>query len=186
MKRFTRGAIALLILIAWALPCHDVEARRDRAQAQAPGADPSRAPRPPRAEKARSAPAASDSTEVRRFVDDGNSDFIRAWMKGDADLFAGCFAADGALLYPGRSAIVGRDRIRDRMKAVFSKYRMTAGAISTIDLYVLGDTAYETGKWKFAIGPIGKPAEPDSGRYIEVWKREGKVWKMWRDISVPE
>jgi uncharacterized protein (TIGR02246 family) len=183
MKRFARGAIALLVLIAWALPCHDVEARRSLARAHASGAGTTRAPR---AEKPHATAAATDSMEVRRFVDDGNSDFIRAWMTGDADLFAGCFAADGALLHPGRPAVVGRDRIRERMKAVFSKYRMAAGAISTIDLYVLGDTAYETGKWKFDIGPIGGSAEPDSGRYIEVWKREGKAWKMWRDISVPE
>lgn len=167
MGRVARGAIAGIVLIAWALPCHDADS------GQAAKADSVQA-------------ALADSIQVRASIDEGNADFVRAWLTGDPDLFASCFAADGALLHPGRPAIVGRDRIRDRMKAVFSKIRMTAGAITTVDVYIFGDTAYETGKWKFAIGPIGRAAEPDSGRYIEVWKRVGDGWKMWRDISVPE
>jgi uncharacterized protein (TIGR02246 family) len=175
MRRIARGAIAGLVLIAWALPCHDADSGEG-----------------PRAQAARTAEADSvqaamaDSIQARASIDQGNANFVRAWMTGDADLFASCFAEDGALLHPGRPALVGRDRIRNSMKAVFSKYRMTVGAITTVDVYLLGDTAYETGKWKFAIGPVGQPAEPDSGRYIEVWKRVGDGWKMWRDISVPE
>ncbi|HEY7727881.1 MAG TPA: nuclear transport factor 2 family protein [Candidatus Eisenbacteria bacterium] len=175
MRRVARGGIALFLLVAWALPCHDAEARRKSVRLRGAGAE------------ARSEPAAeADSVRVRGFVDAGNADFIRAWMTGDADLFAGCFARDGALLHPGRPAVVGRDGIRERMNGVFAKYRMRAGEITTVDLFILGDTAYETGKWKFAIGPIGQPAAPDSGRYVEVWKREGDAWRMWRDIGVPK
>ena len=177
MRRIARGAVAALVLIAWALPCHDAEAKRKFARPDAAGGG--------RVTSA-AARAEADSVQVRKFVDDGNASFIRAWMTGDADLFAGCFAADGALLHQGRPAVVGREKIRERMKGVFAKYRMAAGEITTVDIFILGDTAYETGKWKFAIGSVGQAAEPDSGRYIEVWKREGGGWKMWRDIGVPE
>jgi uncharacterized protein (TIGR02246 family) len=193
MRRIVRSAIAVVVLIAWALPCHDAEAKGKFARNHAAGAG-GKKPAAVQAEadsvqagKANAVQAAAaDSVQARKSVDEGNANFVRAWMTGDAGLFADCFAADGALLQPGRPALVGRERIRDRMKAVFAKYRMTEGEITTIDVYILGDAAYETGKWKFAIGPIGQPAEPDSGRYIEVWKRVGEGWKMWRDISVPE
>jgi len=131
-------------------------------------------------------PAAADSTEVRRAVDAGNAAFLRAWKAGDAVLFSMLFAEDGALLQPGGRLIRGRDRILERMKDVFARVRMTEGTITTVDVFVLGDTAFETGKWRFTIGPIGQPAEPDSGHYVEVWKRDGtRGWHMWRDIGVP-
>lgn len=137
---------------------------------------------------ARAAPTpAADSASVRAAIDRGNARFIQAWQTGDADLFASLFADDGALLRPGGPATVGRESIRARMKDVFRRVRMTQGTIVTSDVFLLGDTAYETGRWSFAIGPIGIPnPEPNSGRYVEVWKRDPRRgWRMWRDIGVP-
>jgi len=127
-----------------------------------------------------------DSIDVRKQVDEGNATFVKAWQTGDAALFASCFAEDGATLHPGGHQVLGKEEILNHMTNVFSKVRMTEGTITTVDLFVLGDIAYETGKWKFAIGAVGQAAEPDSGYYVEVWKRVGKgQWKMWRDIGVP-
>src|SRR6267378_3648480 len=132
---------------------------------------------------ASAATVASDSAAVRAAVDAGNTAFITAWQTGDADLFASLFAQDGALLRPGGGLTVGRENIRSRMREVFGRVRMTYGTITTADLFVIGDTAYETGAWNFTIGPIGSTtAEPDSGQYVEVWKRDRSgAWMMWRD-----
>ena len=129
----------------------------------------------------------ADSAEVRAAIDEGNAGFVRAWQTGDADLFASLFATDGALLRPGGGLTVGRDRIRSRMRDVFASVRMTEGTITTADVFLIGDTAYETGFWNFTIGPIGSTtSEPDSGHYVEIWKRDRTgEWKMWRDIGVP-
>jgi len=134
------------------------------------------------------ASASSDSAAVRTAIDLGNASFLRAWQTGDADLFASLFATDGALLRPGGGLTVGRANIRARMKDVFSRVRMTFGTITTVDVFVIGDTAYETGVWNFTIGPLGSTtAEPDSGNYVEVWtKDKAGAWKMWRDIGVPK
>ncbi len=129
--------------------------------------------------------AADDSATVRRAIDAGNAQFIQGWVKGDARLFAECFAADGAQLAANGRINYGRDAIRDRMHQVFEKVRMQDGAITTTNVFILGDTAYETGKWRFTFVSEGK-AEPDSGRFVEVWRRQKPgVWKMWRDIGVP-
>jgi uncharacterized protein (TIGR02246 family) len=134
-----------------------------------------------------SSASADDSSAVRAAIDAGNAAFIRAWQTGDADLFASLFAEDGALLRPGGALTVGRDKIRSRMKDVFSRVRMTEGTITTVDVFVIGETAYETGTWVFTLGPIGSTtSEPDSGNYVEIWKRVNETWKMWRDIGVPK
>lgn len=134
------------------------------------------------------AAASSDSAGVRTAIDAGNAAFLRAWQTGDADLFASLFATDGALLRPGGGLTVGRENIRARMKNVFSRVCMTFGTITTVDVFVIGNTAYETGQWTFTIGPRGSTtAEPDSGNYVEVWTRDkAGAWKMWRDIGVPK
>ena len=129
-----------------------------------------------------------DSVAVRAAIDAGNAAFIRAWQIGDADLFASLFADDGALLRPGGGLTVGRENIRSRMRDVFKRVRMTEGTITTADVFLIDDTAYETGAWNFTIGPIGSTtSEPDSGSYVEIWKRDDAgAWKMWRDIGVPK
>jgi len=132
--------------------------------------------------------SAADSSAARAGIDAGNAAFIRAWELGDADLFASLFADDGALLRPGGGLTVGREGIRGRMRDVFARVRMTVGTIATADVFVIGDTAYETGAWNFTIGPIGSTtSEPDSGQYVEVWKRDrAGAWKIWRDIGIPK
>ncbi|HYQ96316.1 MAG TPA: SgcJ/EcaC family oxidoreductase [Candidatus Eisenbacteria bacterium] len=129
-----------------------------------------------------------DSARVRSSIDAGNAAFVLAWQSGDADLFASLFADDGALLRPGGGLTIGRESIRSRMRDVFSQVRMTNGTITTADVFLIGDTAYETGAWNFTIGPIGSTtSEPDSGHYVEIWKRDRSgAWKMWRDIGVPK
>ncbi len=140
------------------------------------------------APRAFAATAASDSSAVRSAIDAGNASFISAWQTGDADLFASLFALDGAMLRPGGGLTVGRKNIRARMREVFARLRMTFGTIATTDVFVIGDTAYETGSWSFVIGPIGSTtAEPDSGQYVEIWKRDrAGEWSMWRDIGIPK
>jgi uncharacterized protein (TIGR02246 family) len=129
--------------------------------------------------------AADDSATVRRAIDAGNAQFIRGWTAGDARVFADCFADDGAQLAANGRINYGRDAIHDRMEKVFEKLRMQDGDITTTNVFIIGDTAYETGKWRFTFVSEGK-AEPDSGRFVEVWKRQKPgVWKMWRDIGVP-
>lgn len=134
------------------------------------------------------AAATPDSAEARKQIDAGNDRFIRGWISGDADLFAGCFAEDGALFRGGGAVVRGRDAIRARMKDVFSRYRMARGTIRTTGLWFLDDRAYETGKWVFTIGRADSlnAAEPDSGYYLEIWRVEDGRWKMWRDIGIPK
>jgi uncharacterized protein (TIGR02246 family) len=137
-----------------------------------------KAPSPPR--------AADDSATVRRSIDLGNANYIAGWTKRDPVLFSECFAPDGAILSPSGRTIYGRPAIAARMTEIFKSEAMQEGRIATTHVYVLGDIAYETGRWWFTFVSDGK-AEPDSGRFVEVWKRQKPgQWKMWRDVGVPK
>jgi len=141
----------------------------------------------PHAAKAPAMPRpADDSVTVRRAIDLGNANYIAGWTKRDAAMFSECFAPDGAILTQTGRTIYGRPAIAERMTGVFQSLGMQEGRIATTHVYVLGDIAYETGRWWFTFVSDGKAA-PDSGRFVEVWKRQQPgVWKMWRDIGVPK
>jgi uncharacterized protein (TIGR02246 family) len=129
--------------------------------------------------------AVDDSTEARRQIDAGNARILEAWKTGDAALFASVYALDAALLEPGHAPVSGKEAILQRMQGIFAKDRMKEGAIAIHDVFVLGDHAYATGTWKFSIGPIGKKAKTRSGRFVDVWVREGAGrWMKWRDVGV--
>ena len=128
-----------------------------------------------------------DSIEVRSAIDRGNAGYIEAWKKRDADAFAALFAQDGAMLPARGGLVMGRARIKDRMAQVMKKVGMREGVITTRRVFIIGDLAYETGSWKFTFVDTSGTAEPDSGQYVEVWRRVGKrEWKMYRDIGVPK
>ena len=130
--------------------------------------------------------AVDDSTEARRQIEVGHARILEAWKAGDAALFASVYALDAALLEPGHAPVSGKEAILARMQGIFARDRMREGSISVEDVYVLGDHAYATGKWKYAIGPIGKKAKTRSGRFVDIWVREGAGrWMKWRDVGVP-
>lgn len=130
--------------------------------------------------------AVDDSTEARRQIEAGNARIVEAWKTGNAALFASVYSLDAALLEPGRPPITGKEAILRRMEGIFARDRMKEGAIVIQDVFVLGDHAYATGTWKFAIGPIGKRAKTRSGRFVDIWVREGAGrWMKWRDVGVP-
>jgi len=148
----------------------------DRAEAQ----------QPPQRDPMTLVYAVDDSTEARRQIEAGNARVLEAWKTGDAALYASVYALDGALLEPGQSPVTGKEAILQRMQGIFAKDRMKEGSITVQDVFVLGDHAYATGKWKFSVGPVGKKAKTRSGRFVDVWVREGAGrWMKWRDVGVP-
>jgi len=80
---------------------------------------------------------------------------------------------------------VGREGIRSRMREVFARVRMTMGTIKTADVFMMGDTAYETGR---GTSPSVRSAPPPSNPIRAVRRgleaRGSGAWKIWRDIAL--
>ncbi|TFB12676.1 nuclear transport factor 2 family protein [Candidatus Marinimicrobia bacterium MT.SAG.4] len=77
--------------------------------------------------------------------------------------------------------IVGWEGLQAHFQATFD-----AGAgdlqLTAIDLSVNGDMAHVVGKYTVTIQPEEGEAISDSGKYVELWKRENGSWKMNTDI----
>ena len=58
--------------------------------------------------------------------------------------------------------------------------------VTTVDLWLDGDTAYETGKYSYKYQENGQPVT-EQGRYVTIWKRQTDgSWKIISDMGVPE
>ncbi len=118
-------------------------------------------------------PGTSDTlADVRRAIDKGNAQWSEGWAKGDAAMVAAIFAEDGVQLAGSGKIIKGRQQILERQKAAMQGadpgVKVT---VTTVNVWLDGDTAYETGKYKYEYTEKGKPGK-DEGRYVTIWKRQ--------------
>ena len=62
----------------------------------------------------------------------------------------------------------------------------TETTIETLNVWLEGDIAYETGKYTYRFKREGKDVT-SSGKYVVVWKRQDNGgWKILRDIGLPD
>jgi uncharacterized protein (TIGR02246 family) len=128
----------------------------------------------------------SEMTEVRRAIDAGNAVWVEAWAKGDATMLPDTFTVDGRELVAGGKVFKGRKQIlalmRDTMQKRGGKAKLT---VTTTDVWLDGNTAYETGTavYEFTVG--GQPQTLER-RYFTIWKRQSKrgAWKIYSNTGV--
>ena len=119
--------------------------------------------------------------KVRDAVERGNRAFVAAYAAHDSAKIAALYAPDAAAFPPGAERAQGRDAIRK-----FWQGNMDAGVsnvtLRTIDVISSGTLATESGE--FALDAPGKDGKPVhvTGKYVVVWKRNGGVWQLYRDI----
>ena len=125
--------------------------------------------------------------EAKRAIDKGNAQWIEAWEKGDPEMLAAIFDDDGVMLPQGGKVFKGRQQILERQKgAMQSVTRPIKVSVITVKIWLDGNTAYETGKYKYEYTEKGKPVT-EEGRYVTIWKRQGDgSWKLSMDMAVPE
>ena len=125
--------------------------------------------------------------DARKAIDKGNAQWVDAWDKADASLIAGLFAADGALLGRNGKSFKGPNQILERMKTVMEAAgKGVKATVTTVDLWLDGDTAYETGKYSYTSQEKGQPVT-DEGRYVTIWRRQSDgSWKIIMDMGVPK
>ena len=124
---------------------------------------------------------------VRRAIDKGNAQWSEGWAKGDPAMVAAIFAEDGVQLSSSGKVIKGRQQILERQKAAMQGadpgVKVT---VTTTNVWLDGDTAYETGKYKYEYTEKGKPGK-DEGRYVTIWKHQKDgSWKLSMDMGLPQ
>lgn len=135
-------------------------------------------------------PKSADSdnlSDVKRAIDKGNSLWSEGWAKGDAAAVAALFASDGIQLIGNGKVFKGPREISGHLKTVMqSADPGVKVTVKTLKIWLDGDTAYESGRYKYEYTEKGKPGS-DEGLYVTIWKRQGDgSWKLAMDMGVPK
>ncbi len=108
----------------------------------------------------------------------GNKALCAHLAAGDAAAMAGCYTADAVVMPPNARACKGRRAItaywRDAMAAGVRR-----ATLRTVTLEQHGATAIERGE---ATLKGDRGVVLDKAKYVVVWKREGRAWKLHVDI----
>lgn len=118
---------------------------------------------------------------VRKIIDANNKQFIEAFNKGDAAAIANMYTMDARVLPPNSEMVEGRANIQKYWQGA-----MTAGlkivSLEAVHVEPQGNIAVEVGRYTLTIPGAGGTTTTDKGKYVVVWKREGRSWKLAVDI----
>jgi uncharacterized protein (TIGR02246 family) len=118
------------------------------------------------------------TTDIQAEVIAGNKAFMEAFGRADATRMASLYTVGGQLLPPTSDFVTGRDAIQAFWQGAIDM-GLKQAKLETVEVESHGDTAIEVGKYTL-LGAEGQVA--DVGKYLVVWKTEGGVWKLHRDI----
>ena len=118
------------------------------------------------------------STDIRTDILACNKNFMDAFGKGDAGGVAALYTAGGQLLPPNRDVVAGREAIRAFWQGAMD-LGLKEATLETVEVEGFGNAAVEVGSYTLR-AEGGQVAA--AGKYVVVWKAEGGVWKLHRDI----
>lgn len=116
--------------------------------------------------------------DIKAQIDKANAAFVAAFAKGDAAAIAAMYTTDAQAFPPNSDVVRGRAAIQKLWEGAMGMGVKTVKLQAT-EVESHGTVAHEVGAYALADAD-GK--ELDSGKYIVIWKREGNVWKLYRDI----
>jgi len=120
--------------------------------------------------------ATKTAAAVAAIIKANNKALGAALKAGDAAAIGKMYAKGAKLLPPNSGILKGKDIVAFWQGAVGGG--ITGLTLKSQEVDVHGTTAIEVGTYAMstAAGPM------DNGKYIVVWKKEGKEWKLSRDI----
>jgi uncharacterized protein (TIGR02246 family) len=108
-----------------------------------------------------------------------NDVWTAAFNKGDAAAVAALYSEDAYVLPPGSAMVKGRPAIEAFWRQ--AAQQMTDAKLTTVDVLPLGRTAARE------IGTVtlktkSQPPQEIVGKYVVVWRKMGREWKLATDI----
>jgi uncharacterized protein (TIGR02246 family) len=120
----------------------------------------------------------AQSREARAAVEDNEAKFSASFAKGDSQAVSNLYAEDAAILPPNGARIEGRANIRNFWQGAYDA-GVKKVETKTVEVGGSGNTVHEVGT--YTLYDSGDKVL-DEGKYVVVWKKEGKNWLMFRDI----
>lgn len=131
-------------------------------------------------------PGLSDAD--RQAIDAAHTAFSTAAAAGDYTAVSAMYTEDATLLPPNMPPAAGRIAI----KAVFGLFPpVGAMTLTTDEVNGTADMAAVRGSYVILFAPPGAPAFPDSGKFVELWRKQADgnwliVWDIFNsNIAAP-
>ena len=117
----------------------------------------------------------------RQDVEAGEKKWLEAFNGGDASGVAQRYAEDGRLMPPNSDTLQGRSAIEPFIKEFLQMKAKLS--FKLVDLHDAGDTCVAIGQYEMEFEPPDIGPQKDSGKFIEVWKRQPDgSWLIADDI----
>ena len=121
------------------------------------------------------APAAAQKAQIEA----ANAKWMDFFNKGNFDGVASLYTADATAFPPDSAMVKGRAAIGAMWKGMAEQ--VTDPKVTTIDVKRLGPAAArEIGT--FSLKTKSSPPKEVNGKYVVVWERVGRDWKLATDI----
>jgi uncharacterized protein (TIGR02246 family) len=120
---------------------------------------------------------------VRHAIAESHRTYAAAMKRSDVMALASHFAEDAILLPQSSDMQRGRDAIQKWLASWLPTTTFQVFEATTLQVTVVGDTAYEVGTYQMKFTPHGSPPISDIGQYLMVWKHapDGQ-WRILRDM----
>lgn len=131
---------------------------------------------------------AGEDADVRAAIAAANAEFAQALVRGDARALAAVFAEDGEIIPAMEPGFVsGRAAIEAYQAKRLETRRYVDAVITTTEVGVSGDLAWETGTNRVTIRQGESAPLTVTGRYLAVWKREADGrWRIRAELPVTD
>lgn len=119
-----------------------------------------------------------DLTEkAKEIVEARSRMYVDAFNKGDSVSLANCYTKDGKFMQPNGKSISWRQNIQKQF-SLWMKAGVPKLSIKTIEVWAATDVLAAEEEWTMT-DKEGKII--DSGKAVEIYKKEDGVWKLYRD-----
>jgi uncharacterized protein (TIGR02246 family) len=127
-----------------------------------------------------------DLAAAKQGIQAGNAAYIAAFKKADARQLSQVYDPKGARLNEGGQVVQGRKAIADDVGKFVGKVGPVRVTLDSKEVWLIQDTAYETGTWSYTFQPKGQAEQHIGGHYVTVWRRQPDAgWKILADMGVP-
>src|SRR5918996_4832149 len=118
------------------------------------------------------------AADPRSEIEATNRRFMEAFGRGDAAGVAQLYTPSAQLLPAASDFVVGTAEIQRFWQGAMDM-GLKEAVLETLETESYGETAHEVGR--YTLKAAGGQAA-DEGKYLVIWKHEGSVWKLHRDI----
>ena len=107
--------------------------------------------------------------------------FSQYYMAGEMDKLVDCYTDDGKI-FPGNSDIISGKEGLSGFWVIREGSKVLHHQITPVELTVQKKIAYDYGYYEGKSQNAAGEVFPFKGKYVIVWKKVGKDWKIYLDI----